>query len=268
MDVEAFPGERARVRVKVEVEDEIAPPELSLTSESEVEDAPIVIDDTSDESSESDEDVVDVVDSDGDDAGEREEEKDDEAPPDVIVIPDDVPVEPAVVIPKNKGGRPRHAAMDITRKLWSDGVPASTKIVADLLTNFFKVTDRNNTTDAASRQMWELFRMFLPNGDLLPKWDEAQVLLIRASPVKAKHYVVCTNYCMIHQTNLEMMTDRETAELKKAKCPQCKLAFANEKGQFNRVSTARTHARACSEVATFDADVDAAMQQLTHCLLC
>jgi hypothetical protein len=174
--------------------------------------------------------------SDHDLAGEREEEKDEDAPAEEVDAPVvDLPIVPpvAVEVPKNKGGRPRLAAIDLTRKLW----PESTKTVADLLTRYFMSIDHNKTSDAASREGWETHRWALPNGNLLPTWDQAQICLLHASPVKAKHYVVCTSDCEMHPVNLEMMTDKDISALKKAECSTCKLPFANAKGQFNRVST-------------------------------
>jgi hypothetical protein len=143
----------------------------------------------------------------------------------------------AAEVPKNKGGRPQRAAIDIARKLWSDGIPESPHTVHDLLTRFFHTADKKNFSDAASREAWETHRWTLPNGKLLPTWDQAQVSLLRASPVKATTHVVCINDCTIIEQSLESMSKEDIVALQKQKCAVCEDSYANKKGIFDRVRT-------------------------------
>jgi hypothetical protein len=163
--------------------------------------------------------------------------------------PDDDPADPSLpddkaqplpseLIPKNMGGRRLLHEPEWSKKVWSfepsiDAPSASKWTLSQLYSDLFLHADLANATDSASRGVVAVMKKHMPMFADMPSWDQAKVMLLRRSPMRAKHYVTCPRPtpCFVHKKPLEEMDATETAELLLAKCPNqlCDLPLANAK---------------------------------------
>ena len=135
----------------------------------------------------------------------------------------------------NRGGRPQLVNPSLEAKSWPGAVAAKHTLGA-LLTQLFGTMERNNLTDAAARDMFDLVRQHLPVGNTLPRLAQANRMLINKLEVKAKQFVTCPSDCWMAPKALVDMTASETTALMVQRCPECQLSLTDAKGRWCKVS--------------------------------
>lgn len=148
--------------------------------------------------------------------------------------------------PKRAPGRPRLPEPDMSAPIWPGEVASSSSVEA-LLSRVYGVIVQNNMTDRAAKDVFELLAEFMPSGHTIPNHAMAERMILRHSPVQAKHYVVCLLDCfkpLVEMTPIENMSDAEIATMKSTTCATCKELPVDAKGRWRKVSCASDNARA------------------------
>lgn len=142
----------------------------------------------------------------------------------------------AAIVSDKPNGRPK-LQFDLTRQLWGNDVPPTSSTIGHFLTDVFTVLDANNATERVSREVFGLFKKYMPHSIRIPTWGQAETVLVRSCPVQAKHHVACSNDCEVIRKAIEDHSVEELQQLKDQDCSRCGQKFVDAKERWKRVRT-------------------------------